>query len=915
MQGVHGWNVTSPDPIGSLEIPVPEHERRREWRVLLAEAVIAVLLLSGAVAFLPLYEKIPAAREQAVTFALTRVLPLFVLHAVLFALVVSWRKTATAAFLLWGGSFALLLALGGPLRAAAIAGAAGVAVLGMLAGRTCCRYVFDPADRKWPISLVAGCGVLSTAVTYLAWFELLYAGTLLGVVGLIVVLPFVRPRGRAATIEEGGESTVDAVTVSKKERRKWREERRSRREVASAAATEEADAPRQNQRTFTNGQLVLLELAFLLLSLLVVSASAPELSSDAVRMYVPQLKLIDLFNGFYSLPQTWSFVIPQAGITYAEAFHVVFGPAAARYAMLVALVALGALIATFERFSEWSLSLALIVCFTPFVARLGSSLMLDVFVALTVLLVGAIAVRGRLDRLWLYFGSIGAAIGLAWCAKYSTITYAAPLGLFALWRAARATSLKRAVAAAFVAVPVGAAVTAGPWLLRTWRESGNPVFPFFLNIFPAPLWPEGVLDISGLMPLPEWWRVMLAPVEFTYRTSRYIEGFDGALGLTLLALFVGALLAIWKGDASARALIAAAVVGTAAIWITSAYIRYWMPTLFLLALGVSIFVARQQTMRRRVVGAVVAASISIVIALPIFAASSWFDPNGIAWDFYIGETSFDDYIARRPGFEAMHELKRIDPDFPRVLQTSVETAGHWPVIPIEALIWEFWIHGVRDARSAEAWIEGYKADYWVVNLSDGQGRYLANLVGARYFRDDLRIASAGSVEVFAMPNSARARAALKIVNERPAPEELSLNGSFEDSAPDGRVDGWTFSEGAEVRKDGQAKDGAAYVRVTRSAAATQLIDVSGTRAITISEWIRANSPTAREVRLQVNWLDDDGTFLSASIDVVSATAEWKKYSTMARVPKGATDAIVYLANHDPAAVTDFDNVSVVPADR
>lgn len=880
------------------------------------EVALATLFFASVLAFLPLYAPIMDPRGPAVVYVLTRVLPAFVVHALLFGLTLRWQRTAVGALVLWGGSLAVLLALGGPLRAASIAAAVAVAVLAALAGRTICRQVFDLVHVKWPLSLLFGCGVVSVVVTYLATFHQLYAGTLVGAVGAIAALGFVRVQ-RRDMLSSATPTPNDQDGETKKERRKRRQGQRSLQSATQLETqSERPSGAWTRQLPLSNYELALLEIAFLLLSVLIVCASAPELNSDAVRMYVPHLKLLDLFNGFYGIPQMWSFIIPQAAITYAESFYVTFGPAAARYAMLVALVATGAVIATFERFSAASMATAVVVCSTPFVARLGSSLMLDVFVALTVLLVATTAVRGRVDRLLVYFGAIGAAIGLAWCAKYTTIIYAAPLGLYALWRASRATSVGRAVGSALIAVPAGAAATAGPWLVRTWRESGNPVFPFFLDLFPAPLWPRGVMDISDLFPLPEWWRVLLAPVEFTYRTSKYIEGFNGAMGLTLIVLFLGAIVAVWRGDSVVRITIVAAAVGAAGVWITSAYLRYWMPTLFLLGLGVAMFLSRQQMLRRHAAAAVLTAAIAVSVALPVFAASSWFDPTGVPWDFYSGKTSFDEYLARRPGFEAMRELKKLDPNFPRVLQTKVETASHWPVIPIEAMKWEFAMHGVSDAQSAQRWIESYNADYWAVNRSDIQGKHLEAMIGTRYFRDELRIASAGPVEIFAIPESARARAALQIIANRPAPEELSRNGSFEESDFADGVDGWNVpGEGVERRSDGRAKDGLVYLRVTRAPGATQVIDVSGTAAIRVSEWIRASSPTPRDVRLQVNWLATDGKLLSSTIEVITPSAEWKEYTTKARVPDGASAAIVYLANHDPAAVTDFDAVKVVAVEE
>jgi hypothetical protein len=117
---------------------------------------------------------------------------------------------------------------------------------------------------------------------------------------------------------------------------------------------------------------------------------------------------------------------------------------------------------------------------------------------------------------------------------------------------------------------------AGSSYLYAWWMTGNPVLPLFNNVFRSPFFaPTAFLDTRwqhGLVPSLPW--------RMTFRTSEYVEGWDGAIGVALVALS-GA----WILGFASRATRGLAVCATLAIalpLLPMQYVRYCHPGIVLL---------------------------------------------------------------------------------------------------------------------------------------------------------------------------------------------------------------------------------------------------------------------------------------------------------------------------------------------
>jgi hypothetical protein len=131
----------------------------------------------------------------------------------------------------------------------------------------------------------------------------------------------------------------------------------------------------------------------------------------------------------------------------------------------------------------WAATAAALVATVPAVYEVAGSGYVDLALALYV------AIAGRAAARWWMIGApreLALALGFALGVKVLALFPLVLLGLVVLLGARRAG---RGVGTAVLALGAAALVGA-PWYVRTWRLTGSPVFPYFLDIWPgqAPGW-------------------------------------------------------------------------------------------------------------------------------------------------------------------------------------------------------------------------------------------------------------------------------------------------------------------------------------------------------------------------------------------------------------------------------------------
>lgn len=630
----------------------------------------------------------------------------------------------------WAFSAGALVFIGGLRSFTALVGLVAFAVSALAIGRWLSKSVLPEEARSWAVHLAAGIAFTSFVGTGLA------AAHVFGSATLIVIL------GAATTVATlaNGKELVGST-------RKW----------FQRATTAEWGWP----------SLIGYEGLFLLATFTWVNASAPERMSDAMRVYLPYARMLNRFHELPTLPSQWAFIVPQAGLAFAGSIYSLFGSVALRYAMLLALLALTGMVCSRNRKADCvpSCAVGLLVASCPLILITTLSLMQDTFVSLMVILLALVCIEGKGAGGYPFWIGLGALAGLSWCAKYTTVVYCGPLILIAVWRSWRAVGPRRTVRGS-LAGSASALVTAGPWLWNASRQSGDPFFPFIRGLFPAPLWPHGVVANLDRFRLLSGIRGWLAwPYDMTYNSNKFVEGYPGILGLTLLILLLLAVYEmVWLRERRYYLWAATAVLGTALLWTQTVYIRYWLPGLWLLAPVAAAGLQRIGAMPVKRILLAAAALVILGLQAPLSLLRDGDNPQGWAWRYYCGKVTDDSFGSRYPGFAALSKLKEEDPDWPRVWFSGAVPVCYFDVVPLEAAVWQFRLHGLKDEDpGGMIWfLESAGCDYWAVNEAKPDAKLFKKLgVGDYFWKPEFLVARDGPVSIYRMPGSERARRAME----------------------------------------------------------------------------------------------------------------------------------------------------------
>lgn len=280
-----------------------------------------------------------------------------------------------------------------------------------------------------------------------------------------------------------------------------------------------------------------------------------------------------LRNGRYALDasqQVWS-LAPWAG-DVLQAIVQVLAHAEARGALDAAwLAACAALVArTSAQLGaplplRW-LAVALLATLPPIAVLVGGmQTELPATAAMLALLAVALA-PGR--RAWL---AVAVLAGFLLALKAIHLPAASLLVVFALLRSETRLGPGRAVLAIALVALLGGASYA-----YAWATCGNPVLPLLNGIFRSPCFPPVDFADARWQPVPG----LPLPWSMTFLTSRHMEGWDGGIGLLLVA-FAGVALAALAIPRTRWPMLGA-LVAIALPMGTVAYARYVVPGIALM---------------------------------------------------------------------------------------------------------------------------------------------------------------------------------------------------------------------------------------------------------------------------------------------------------------------------------------------
>lgn len=137
-----------------------------------------------------------------------------------------------------------------------------------------------------------------------------------------------------------------------------------------------------------------------------------------------------------------------------------------------------------------------------------------------------------------------------------------------------------------VGVMLGVAVFGGPWFWTMWRYSGNPVFPYFNDLFHSPLVPPGSYRDETFVP-KTWFARIFFPFIFSFDSLKTAEWSfrDIHILIAYIAVPVAAIMALFRKppgtplvDPAMARMIMVMAAGTYVVWVFMFGIyRYLVP--------------------------------------------------------------------------------------------------------------------------------------------------------------------------------------------------------------------------------------------------------------------------------------------------------------------------------------------------
>lgn len=249
----------------------------------------------------------------------------------------------------------------------------------------------------------------------------------------------------------------------------------------------------------------------------------------------------------------------------------------------------------------WSAVAVLVFATVPTAYHVAASGYIDLALALYVTL--SIYALGRwwntLENRWLVYVAI--FLGAALSVKLTALFVFAAFALTILLRARQAKTGEPAgtgkvLASGIIALVLGGLI-ASPWYLRTWKETGSPIFPFYMNIWKgqAPGWDAERSALFQLMnsryggAAKNVFDYILSPFKISILAQpEQAAFFDGVIGVVFLFGLPVLIWALWKYDLPAEIKAALGVCLVIFLfWLfSSEQLRYLLPIFPVLAIAI-----------------------------------------------------------------------------------------------------------------------------------------------------------------------------------------------------------------------------------------------------------------------------------------------------------------------------------------
>ncbi|MBC3372411.1 phospholipid carrier-dependent glycosyltransferase [Pseudomonas sp. SWRI92] len=397
--------------------------------------------------------------------------------------------------------------------------------------------------------------------------------------------------------------------------------------------------------------------------------------------------------------------------------------------------------------------------------------------------------------------------------------------------------------------------------------TGNPVFPFFNAIFHSPLWPNINFEPPAAFGTGMTWDTLYRMV---FKSPQFIEGRVGAAGFQWLLLPTAAVAVLLSGNKKALGIL---LVGVGAMFVTfhsTAYLRYVFPSFALFSVILALPFSDARIFPRNL--AIVAGTLLILTNTRFIQAATYYgDINPSA---LLSQAGREAYLLERLPIRKMVDT------------VNTLNSGYQPVAvfapPLMAglrgdalyaswynLKWKNEFDGAHTPAALTQRLRQRQVNWLLIDLKSLPQAPLERLlaVSTSYARlDDLDLRKLDVTRY-----------------------ELLLNPELSS------LEGWSLTSSSSY--DASRK----ILTVNVKTPATQRVEVTPGLSYINSVSARcAATPTAG--RVQANWMDDQGDFITASIETFDCTRQWETHEMNVVAPVNATSVIIYASGHTDTPV-------------
>lgn len=395
--------------------------------------------------------------------------------------------------------------------------------------------------------------------------------------------------------------------------------------------------------------------------------------------------------------------------------------------------------------------------------------------------------------------------------------------------------------------------------------TGNPLFPFYNEVFKSPLYPSEKF-LHPFKPGLSWDLIY----QITFHSGNFLEGGIGSPGFQwILLLLPSILIILFKRNKWLLVLLAISITFIVCVFNTVGYLRYIYPAFIFLIILISIAIVQSGEF-----GNTMKLLFSSLFFLTIFSNLIYFKAAShyanISFPVIFNSFDRERYIESRvPMRRAIKMVNGLNLNNTPVAILS--TAPYFSGLQATPMIGWWYnnsfsksIFEIREGHQLATLLSKYNIDYILLDDSWGGSE----------IRELIKISSnylerVGNISIH------------KFNNKLTYQYDLLRYIKFPQD--------WSLSDGAKVYAG-------KYLKVTVSSPAVATVGVSESRKLKyVAESKCFDNSTPG--RLQVNWMDYKGKFISTNITTFDCEENFKSYSVEIKSPPNAVSANVYASSH------------------